>query len=67
MFGCQQAIEIGPMSGASNVVYWLKGHGVEPDPALVQAILLKAKEGGRVLSADEVRAAVSAHRAAATG
>ncbi len=67
MFGCHQAIEIGPMSGASNVVYWLKGHGVEPDAALVQAILLKAKEGGRVLSADEVRAAVSAHRAAATG
>jgi 2-isopropylmalate synthase len=67
MFGCHQAIEIGPMSGASNVVYWLKGHGVEPDAALVQAILLKAKEGGRVLTADEVRAAVSAHRAAATG
>ena len=67
MFGCHQAIEIGPMSGASNVVYWLKGHGVEPDPALVQSILLKAKEGGRVLSADEVRAVVSAHRAAATG
>jgi len=67
MFGCHQAIEIGPMSGASNVVHWLKRHGVEPDTALVQAILQRAKEGGRVLSADEVRAAVSAHRAAATG
>lgn len=67
MFGCHQAIEIGPMSGASNVVHWLKRHGVESDSALVQSILLRAKEGGHVLSADEVRAVVSAHRAAATG
>ncbi|MBK8695300.1 MAG: 2-isopropylmalate synthase [Deltaproteobacteria bacterium] len=67
MFGRGQTIEIGPMSGASNVVFWLKGHAIEPDPGLVQAILLKAKEGGRVLAPDEVLAAVSAHRAAATG
>lgn len=65
MFGRGQSIEIGPMSGASNVVYWLKGHQVEPDAALVQAILLKAKEGGRVLTPDEVLAAVAAHRAGA--
>ena len=38
-----------------------------PAGALVQSILLRAKEGGHVLSADEVRAVVSAHRAAATG
>lgn len=67
MFGRGQTIEIGPMSGASNVVFWLKGHGIESDPGLVQSILLKAKEGGRVLAPDEVLAAVSAHRAAATG
>jgi len=67
MFGRGQTIEIGPMSGASNVVFWLKGHGIESEPGLVQAILLKAKEGGRVLASDEVLAAVSAHRAAATG
>jgi len=67
MFGRGQTIEIGPMSGASNVVFWLKGHGIESEPGLVQAILLKAKEGGRVLAPDEVLAAVSAHRAAATG
>ena len=67
MFGRGQTIEIGPMSGASNVVFWLKGHAIESDPGLVQAILLKAKEGGRVLAPDEVLAAVSAHRAAATG
>lgn len=67
MFGRGQTIEIGPMSGASNVVFWLKGHAIESDPGLVQAILLKAKEGGRVLAPDEVLAAVSAHRGAATG
>jgi 2-isopropylmalate synthase len=65
MFGRGQTIEIGPMSGASNVVYWLKGHAVEADGGLVQAILLKAKEGGRVLTPDEVLAVVAAHRAGA--
>jgi 2-isopropylmalate synthase len=63
MFGRGQTIEIGPMSGASNVVYWLKGRSVEADAGLVQAILLKAKEGGRVLTPDEVLAVVAAHRA----
>ena len=63
MFGRGQAIEIGPMSGASNVVHWLKARGLDADAALVQSILLKAKEGGRVLSPDEVLAAVAGHRA----
>jgi 2-isopropylmalate synthase len=65
MFGRGQTIEIGPMSGASNVVHWLKGHAVEPDAGLVQAVLAKAKEGGRVLASDEVMAVVATHKAGA--
>ena len=44
MFGREQEIEIGPMSGESNVVYWLeqRGHG-RHRTALVAAILEKAK------------------------
>ena len=63
MFGRGQAIEIGPMSGASNVVHWLKARGLDADAALVQVILLKAKEGGRVLNPDELLAAIAGHRA----
>ena len=30
--GRRQAIEIGPMSGESNVVFWLESHGIAPTP-----------------------------------
>lgn len=63
MFGRGQAIEIGPMSGASNVHHWLKTHQVEPDAALVQAILAQAKAAGHVLDTPAVMAIVNAHRA----
>ncbi len=63
MFGRGQAIEIGPMSGASNVQHWLKAHDVEPTQPLVQAILQKAKGTDRVLTRDEVMSVVGAQRA----
>jgi 2-isopropylmalate synthase len=53
MVGTRQRIEIGFMSGVSNVVHWLDEHGVEPDENLVQAILRAAKERDRVLTDDE--------------
>src|SRR6266567_3466018 len=34
MVGRRQVIEIGPMSGLSNVHCWLENHGIEPRPAL---------------------------------
>ncbi len=65
MFGRGQTIEIGPMSGASNVQHWLRGHAIEPDAPLVQAVLQRAKTAGKVLEVDEVLATVAAHRAQA--
>lgn len=62
MFGRQQEIEIGPMSGASNVTFWLRQRGFEPEPALVQAILAGAKGSDHVLAEDEVRAAIAKHQ-----
>jgi len=53
-FGKEQVIEIGPMSGLSNVNYWLKRRGYAPDEALAKALLQRAKEGNRTLSEDEV-------------
>jgi 2-isopropylmalate synthase len=67
MFGRAQAIEIGPMSGASNVQHWLRAHGVEPDAGLVPEILKRAKRESRILTTEEVLAAVAAYRAGEAG
>ena len=56
MIGRQQEIEIGPMSGASNVEFWLRERGIEPDPGKVAAVLAAAKAADHVLTEDEVRA-----------
>ena len=36
LVGREQEIEIGPMSGASNIVFWLQSHDVEPVDELVE-------------------------------
>jgi 2-isopropylmalate synthase len=60
-FGRKQEIEIGHMSGLSNVVYWLEQHGIADDNGLAQAIFAHAKTQNRVLREDEVLALVRAH------
>ncbi|MEW5853224.1 MAG: 2-isopropylmalate synthase [Myxococcota bacterium] len=60
-FGKHQEIEIGPMSGLSNVRYWLKRHGVREEERLCQALLDRAKEHDRVLTEEELWAAIRAH------
>jgi len=54
LFGQHQEIEVGPMSGESNVVYWLRRRGIEPEPTLVKRIFTHAKHKNRVLSAEEI-------------
>lgn len=66
LFGCEQVIDIGPMSGESNVVYWLEQRGIVPRPELVRAIIERAKQGNRLLDEAEIYAAVN-ERAAKTG
>jgi len=56
LFGLEQQIEIGPMSGKSNVLYWLARHQIPADDALVSRILEAAKQSARVLTEAEVRA-----------
>jgi 2-isopropylmalate synthase len=58
MFGRQQEICIGFMSGASNVNYWLRQRKIEPSKELVDAILAKAKTMPRNLTDEEVLAIV---------
>jgi 2-isopropylmalate synthase len=58
MFGREQEICIGYMSGASNVNHWLRRNEIEPSEKLVSAILAKAKSEKHILSDDEIRAVV---------
>ena len=54
MFGRHQKIEIGHMSGLSNVIYWLKSRRIEPHEDLVKQIFEVAKRGDRLLHDEEV-------------
>jgi len=56
LFGLDQIIEIGPMSGKSNVLFWLERHGIPPDDAVVTRIFDAAKQSARVLTESEVQA-----------
>jgi 2-isopropylmalate synthase len=58
-FGISQKIDIGPMSGKSNVIYWLEKHGFEPADALVERIFARAKQADRVLKDEEILAICS--------
>jgi len=54
-FGRGQLIEIGPMSGKSNVVHWLKHHDVAVTDELVSGLLEHAKRAKAVLTAAEIQ------------
>jgi 2-isopropylmalate synthase len=52
--GMTQQIEIGPMSGLSNVKHWLARHEIPPDEQLAKAVLQRAKASNRTLTESEV-------------
>jgi len=56
LFGLEQIIEIGPMSGKSNVLFWLERHRIPAEDALVAKLLDAAKQSARVLTEDELMA-----------
>jgi 2-isopropylmalate synthase len=56
LIGCRQVIEVGPMSGESNVVYWLQERGIEAAPDLVREIFQAAKGSPTVLDETEILA-----------
>jgi len=61
--GLKQIIDVGPMSGESNVIYWLTTHGHEPERPLVEHIFRIAKSRETTMTDDELTAAVRAFRA----
>jgi isopropylmalate/homocitrate/citramalate synthase len=53
-FGFEQRIEISPVSGLSNVKYWLERHGYDPeDEKACRTLFEAAKRTDRVLSDEE--------------
>lgn len=54
LIGCRQVIEVGPMSGESNVVYWLQERGIDAAPELVKEIFQKAKSAAAILEEAEI-------------
>jgi len=56
LFGLDQIIEIGPMSGKSNILFWLDRHHIPASDALVDRILDAAKHSPRVLTDAELSA-----------
>lgn len=53
-FGLEQKISIGPMSGRSNVIYWLEHRNMEATEEVVTSIFDSAKRSNRLLTDDEI-------------
>src|SRR5215470_16617657 len=53
-FGLKQVIRVGPMSGKSNVVHWLKEHGYEATDERVERLFLAAKNASALLEDEEL-------------
>ncbi len=60
MVGRHQEIEVGPMSGESNVVYWLESRQIEPTPERVMAVFQRAKSVDRLLLDEEIHSVLAA-------
>jgi 2-isopropylmalate synthase len=55
MVGRDQEIDVGPMSGKSNVVFWLEKRGLPVTDQIVERIFAKAKGSASVLDEAEIR------------
>jgi isopropylmalate/homocitrate/citramalate synthase len=54
VFGLEQIIDIGPMSGKSNVLWWLERHGIPVSDEIVDRIYQRAKQSDHTLSEAEI-------------
>ena len=59
VFGRKQEIEIGHYSGKSNVVHWLREHGIDPTDEVVDRVFEVAKRSDHTLTEVEIRAALA--------
>jgi 2-isopropylmalate synthase len=54
LVGRQQEIEVGPMSGKSNVVFWLESRGLPATDEVVDRIFTAAKSSNRMLTHEQI-------------
>jgi 2-isopropylmalate synthase len=54
LFGLEQVIRVGPMSGKSNVSWYLEKRGYDPSEDAIHAVLELAKNTPRMLTEDEI-------------
>ena len=54
VFGLDQVIDIGPMSGKSNVLFWLDRRGIPASDNVVESIYRRAKASDHTLSESEI-------------
>jgi isopropylmalate/homocitrate/citramalate synthase len=59
LVGRDQEIEVGPMSGKSNVVFWLEKRGLPVTDAIVDRIFARAKASTTVLEESEILSEVA--------
>jgi len=59
-FGLEQVIDIGPMSGKSNVLFWLEHRGLAASDEIVERIYKCAKSSDHTLSETEIMECVRA-------
>jgi 2-isopropylmalate synthase len=53
-FGLEQVIEIGPMSGKSNILFWLERKGIDATEDVVERIFQRAKCAEKLLTDAEI-------------
>src|SRR4029450_10296523 len=58
LVGRQQEIEVGPMSGRSNVVFWLESRGLLATDEIVDRIFAAAKASNRMLTHEKVQSII---------
>jgi 2-isopropylmalate synthase len=54
VFGLEQIIDVGPMSGKSNVMFWLERRGIPAADDVVERIYSRAKSSDHTLSEAEI-------------
>jgi len=62
LVGREQQIEVGPMSGRSNVIFWLESRGLPATDEVVDRIFAAAKASNRTLTHEQVQAIVDGAR-----
>jgi isopropylmalate/homocitrate/citramalate synthase len=59
LFGLEQVIEVGPMSGRSNIVYWLAKRAIPASDEIIDRIFAAAKQSDSVLTEQQILSLVA--------